>query len=80
MNSGDSDTMITLSSSKTEHHSYDKEVDVAMVFSMRNKKIDAFLPQTFASRIAITGIVSDHSLRSGPVVFRPLVWGLGSLQ
>lgn len=41
-------------------------IDVAMVFSMRNKKIDSSLPQTFASRIAVIGLISDYSLRSGP--------------
>ena len=41
-------------------------IDVAMVFSMWNKKIDSSLPQTFASRIAVLGLVSDYSLWSGP--------------
>jgi hypothetical protein len=41
-------------------------IDVAMVLSMRNKKIDSSLPQSFASRIAVIGLVSDYSLRSGP--------------
>jgi hypothetical protein len=41
-------------------------VDVAMVLSMRNKKIDSSLPQTFAGRIAVVGLVSDYPLRAGP--------------
>jgi len=46
-------------------------IDIAMVFSMRNKKIDASFPQKFASRVAVIGLVSDHSLGSGP-------WSSGS--
>ena len=46
-------------------------VDVAMVLSMWNKKIDSSLPQTLANRVAVIGLVSDHSLRSGP-------WSSGS--
>ena len=49
-------------------------IDVAMVFSMRNKKIDSSLPQTFASRIAVVGLVSDYSLRSGPWPSRASSW------
>ena len=41
-------------------------VDVAMVLSMRNEKIDSSLPQTFAGRIAVVGLVSDYPLWSGP--------------
>lgn len=41
-------------------------IDVPMVLSMGNKKIDSSLSQTFASRIAIVGFVSDYPLRSGP--------------
>src|SRR5512139_362175 len=37
-----------------------------MVFSMRNKKIDSSLPQTFANRVAVVGLVPYYSLRSGP--------------
>jgi len=40
-------------------------IDVAMVPSMRNKKTDSSLPQTFASRIAVIGLVADYSLRPG---------------
>ena len=46
-------------------------VDVAMVLSVRDKKIDSSLPQPFAGRIAVVGLVSDYSLRSGP-------WSSGS--
>jgi len=40
-------------------------INVAMVFSMWNKKIDSSLPQSFASRIAVIGLISDYSFRSG---------------
>jgi len=46
-------------------------IDVAMVLSMGNKKIDSSLSQTLAGRVAVIGFVSDHSLRSGP-------WSSGS--
>jgi hypothetical protein len=41
-------------------------IDVPMVLSMRDKKINSSLSQTFASRIAVVGLVSDYSPRSGP--------------
>jgi hypothetical protein len=41
-------------------------IDIPMVLSMWNKKIDSSLPQTFASRIAVVCLVSDYALRSGP--------------
>ena len=41
-------------------------IHVPMVLSVGNKKIDSSLPQMFASRIAVIGLVSDYSLRSGP--------------
>jgi len=41
-------------------------IDVAMVLSTRNKKIDSPLPQTFAGWIAVVRFVSDYSLRPGP--------------
>ena len=41
-------------------------IDVPMVLSMWNKKIDSSLAQAFASRITVVGFVSDYSLRPGP--------------
>ena len=41
-------------------------IDIPVVLSMWDKKIDSSLPQTFASRVAVVGLVSDYSLRSGP--------------
>jgi hypothetical protein len=41
-------------------------IDIPMVLSMWNKKIYSFLPQSFSSRVAVVGLVSDYSLRSGP--------------
>ena len=35
-------------------------IDVPMVLSVGNKKIDSSLPQTLASRIAVVGLVSDY--------------------
>jgi hypothetical protein len=41
-------------------------IHVPVVFSMRCEKIDSSLPQTFSCRIAVVGLVSDHSFGSGP--------------
>ncbi len=46
-------------------------IDVPMIAAMRGEQIDASLPQTLASRIAVVGLVSNYSLRSGP-------WSSGS--
>jgi hypothetical protein len=49
-------------------------IDIAVVLSMWNKKIDSSLPQTLASRIAVVCFVSDYSLRSGPWPSGPSFW------
>ncbi len=41
-------------------------IDVAMVFPMGNKKGDSSLLQTSSGRIAVIGLISDHSFGSGP--------------
>lgn len=41
-------------------------IDVPMIAAMRREQINTSLPQTFASRIAVIGLVPDYSLRSRP--------------
>ncbi len=39
-------------------------IDVPVVLSMRRKEIDSPVPQAFSRRIAVVGLISDHSFRS----------------
>jgi len=41
-------------------------IDVPMILSMRNKKVDPSLSEAFSGRIAVIRLISDHSLGSGP--------------
>jgi hypothetical protein len=41
-------------------------IDVPMIAAMRREQIDTSFPQTLTSWIAVVGLVSDYSLRSGP--------------
>lgn len=48
-------------------------IDVSMILSMRSKKVDTSLSQPFSVRIAVIGLVSDHSLGSRPWSSRPFL-------
>ena len=36
-------------------------IDVSMIFPMRSKEVDASLSEPFAVRVAVVGLVTDHS-------------------
>lgn len=41
-------------------------IDVPVVLSMRCNEVDSSFSQTFSRRIAVVGLISDHSLGSAP--------------
>ena len=41
-------------------------IDISVIAAMGREQSDASFPQTFASRVAVVGLVSDYSPRSGP--------------